>query len=302
MLEEGVNDPLFHPPGSGSKEESALAISALAGRIGANPQGLTEAYRPQLAALEEVLLDCKPKDPGCTNTISTQTHSLFNIPALIAPGKGDHAVELSSPLTVASTMTENFLLEYTEGMNAADIGWGRVDLVKLRELLQLHVAAEDISLRTSYLARAQSSNLLDHVLHSVEQAGSGHAITGSLDQPGDRLLILVGHDTNLASIAGALNLNWLIDGRRDDTPPGGALVFELWKTTVSGAYEVSAYYTTQTLDQMRNAVPLSLKTPPERVPVFIPSYGQANGFCTLNGFEAALKAIIQETPVNAEVH
>jgi 4-phytase/acid phosphatase len=301
-LEEGVNDPLFHPRGNGSKEESALAVAALAGRIGDNPQGLTEAYRPQLTALEEVLLNCKAKDPGCANTSSAQTHSLFDIPASIAPGKGDHAVELSSPLTVASTMTENFLLEYTEDMDASDVGWGRVDLMKLRELLQLHVAAEDISLRTSYLARAQSSNLLDHVLHSVEQAGSGHAVAGALDQPGNRLLIFVGHDTNLASIAGALSLNWLIDGRRDDTPPGGALVFELWKTPASGAYEVRAYYTAQTLDQMRNAVPLSLKTPPERVPVFIPGCGQANGSCTLRGFEATLKAVIQETRVNAEVH
>jgi 4-phytase / acid phosphatase len=301
-LEEGVNDPLFHPRGSGSKEDNALAVTALAGRIGDNPQGLTESYRPQLTALEEVLLNCKPNDPRCTNTSSAQTHSLFDIPASLAAGKGDHSVELSSPLSVASTMTENFLLEYTEGMDAADVGWGRVDLVKLRELLQLHVAAEDISLRTSYLARAQSSNLLDHVLLSVEQAGSGHAVAGSLDQPGNRLLILVGHDTNLASIAGALSLNWLIDGRRDDTPPGGALVFELWKTLASGAYEVKAYYTAQTLDQMRNAVPLSLKTPPERVPVFIPGCGQADGSCTLSGFEAALKAVIQETPVNAEVH
>ena len=301
-LDEGINDPLFHPPGSGSKEDSALAVSALAGRIGANPQGLTESYRPQLTALEEVLLDCKPKDSGCTSTINAPTHSLFDIPALIASGKGDHAVELSSPLGLASTITENFLLEYTEGMDAANVGWGRVDLVKLRELLQLHVAAEDISLRTSYLARAQSSNLLDHVLHSVEQAESGHIIAGSLDQSGNRLLILVGHDTNLASIAGALNLNWLIDGRRDDTPPGGALVFELWKTTLSGAYEVKAYYTAQTLDQMRNAVPLSLKMPPERVPEFIPGSGQANGSCSLSGFEAALKAVIQETPVSAEVH
>src|SRR6201996_2526917 len=159
-LEEGANDPLFHPRGNGSKEESALAAAALAGRIGDNPQGLTEAYRAQLNALEEVLLDCKSRDTGCASIASVQTRSLFNIPASIALGKGDHAVELSSPLGLASTMTENFLLEYAEGMDAANVGWGHVDLARLRELLQLHVANEDITLRTSYLARAQSSNLL----------------------------------------------------------------------------------------------------------------------------------------------
>jgi 4-phytase/acid phosphatase len=66
------------------------------------------------------------------------------------------------------------------------------------------------------------------------QAVSEPPVTGSLTKPGDRVLILVGHDTNLANISGALSLSWLIDGRRDDTPPGGALIFELWKKRDTG--------------------------------------------------------------------
>jgi 4-phytase/acid phosphatase len=50
-------------------------------------------------------------------------------------------------------------------------------------------------------------------------------VTGALTRPGDQLLILVGHDTNLANVGGVLHLSWLIDGRKDDTPPGEALVF-----------------------------------------------------------------------------
>ncbi len=63
----------------------------------------------------------------------------------------------------------------------------------------------------------------------LQQAVTGKQVPGALGELGDRAVILVGHDTNLANIAGMLNLNWLIDGRRDDTPPGGALVFELWE-------------------------------------------------------------------------
>ncbi len=93
----------------------------------------------------------------------------------------------------------------------------------------------------------------------MQQAVAAQPVAGAIGKPGDRLLILVGHDTNLAAIAGALNLNWLIDGRRDDTPPGGALVFELWKTPGKEEYSVRTYYTAQSLDQMRNATPLSLQ-------------------------------------------
>jgi 4-phytase / acid phosphatase len=275
-LAEGTADPLFHSLEAGAGHaDKLLATAAVSGRIGANALGLTEAYRPQLEALEAVLRSCKP-GTTCPKAGTAAPHSIFEISSSIAPGKGDHLVELRTPLGVASTMAENLLLEYCEGMEAANVGWGRVDIEKLRELLQLHTANEDITQRTSYIARAQSSNLLTHILESMEQEAGGHPVTGALTRPGDRLLILVGHDTNLANIAGALGLSWLIDGRRDDTPPGSALVFELWKRRGTGEYSVRTFYVAQTLDQMRNATPLSIESPPERVPVFVPGCGQAD--------------------------
>jgi hypothetical protein len=59
----------------------------------------------------------------------------------------------------------------------------------------------------------------------LKQAAIGASVPGALTRPDDRLLILVGHDTNLVNISGALHISWLMDGRLDDTPPGGALVF-----------------------------------------------------------------------------
>ena len=170
-----------------------------------------------------------------------------------------------------------------------------MDLHKLRELLELHTANEDIAQRTDYVARVQSSNLLAHALLSIEQAVTAHPVTGALTQPGDRLLILVGHDTNLANVGGALGLAWLIDGRRDDTPPGGSLAFELWKRRGTGELSVKTFYMAQTLEQMRNATPLSIASPPERIPVFIPSCGRADGSCTWKGFQKAVQTAISST-------
>jgi 4-phytase/acid phosphatase len=281
-LAEGANDPLFHFSGEGGKHlDKDLASAAILGRIGANPKDLTEAYRPQLEALEEVLHgESSAAEYAKTSTPAPQ--SLFDIPVSVAP--------LRTPLATAATMAENLLLEYAEGMDARKVGWGRVDIHKLRELVQLHTANVDIMQRASYVARAQSSNLLYHVLKSMVQATEEHPVAGALTKPDDRLLILSGHDGNLAAIAGALGISWMIDGRRDDTPPGGALVFELWKARGSEAWSVRTFYTAQTLDQMRNATPLSLANPPERVVVFVPGCSRADSSCDWKAFQQAVQA------------
>jgi 4-phytase/acid phosphatase len=297
-LPEGTPDPLFHSLAAGEGHtDKLLATAAVSGRIGNNPQGLSEAYRPQLEALQEVLHSCNPA-ATCPSAGTAAPQSIFEIPSSIAAGKGDHLVELHTPLSVASTMAENLLLEYTEGMEAANVGWGRVDIHKLRELVQLHTANEDIAQRTSYIARAQSSNMLFHILKSMEQEAGGRPVTGALTNSSDRVLILVGHDTNIANISGALGLSWLIDGRRDDTPPGGALVFELWKRRDTGQYLVRTFYEAQTLEQMRKSTPLSMQSPPERVPVFLPGCSQADFSCNWNAFQMAIQAVITPGAVN----
>ena len=58
-LPEGTDDPLFHslPAGVG-QPDTAMATAALSGRIGGDANNLTEAYRSQLAALDQILATC----------------------------------------------------------------------------------------------------------------------------------------------------------------------------------------------------------------------------------------------------
>jgi 4-phytase/acid phosphatase len=283
-LPEGTNDPLFHThPDPTAKSEAALAVAAIAGRIGNDPANITEAYRQQIAYLDHILETCGTAPSG-----KTPRTSLFDIPSSLMQGSGDHLADLKGPLYTASTLSENLLLEYTEGMEASNVGWGCVHRPELESLLQLHAAAVDFTQRTSITARAQASNLLNVIGLSLQQAASGKAINGAKGKPADRALFLVGHDTNIENIAGALNLTWIIDGRRDDTPPGGALVFELWQTADTHRSYVRLSYMAQTLDQMRNGDQLSLSNPPQRVPVFIPGCSLDNMICPLTRLQYLL--------------
>ena len=97
-----------------------------------------------------------------------------------------------------------------------------------------------------------------------------------------------------------LRLSWLIEGyQRDDTPPGGALVFEVWRNSATGAYTVRTSYTAQTLQQMREAQPLTLASPPPRAPVFVPGCSTAGeGFaCTWSEFRRTVEAAIDPASV-----
>ncbi len=242
-----------------------------------------EVHRAAFMALQEVL------------TGGTAPQKLLEIPdeiTVAATGKG---VQLNESLSVASTLGENLLLEYTDGMQGKDLGWGRLDADNLLRILELHALASDLTRRTPYLARAKGSNLLEHVLLSMQQAETGKAVPGALGPPATAVLILAGHDTNLANLSGMLGLTWHLPGYQpDDTPPGGALICSLWQQPGTAKYFVRAEYLAQTLEQMRSSTPVTLAAPPAREDLALPSYEpvKPSTGCSWQAFEKSLQKAI----------
>lgn len=293
-LPEHHPDALFHSMRAGvGKPDRALALAAIEGRIGGRSSNLTELYRPQLQLLDRILT-------GCSRVPVTNLKriSLFDAPSDPGRNSHDHPAKLPGPLSVGSSMAETLLLEYAEGMKGADLGWGCLKDEQLREIIQIHTAHVDYNERTPVIARMNASNLLEHILDALQQSATGKPVPGAPSRPGDHILFLVGHDTNIATLAGVLDLNWILDGRSDDTPPGGALVFELWRSA-AGKYSVRVYYTAQTLLQMRQAQPLTLKNPPPVVPVFVPGCGRQDMSCSLDKFAATVRREINPAYVTA---
>lgn len=152
-----------------------------------------------------------------------------------------------APLT-ASTLAEDFLLEYTDGM--PNPGWGRLTKENLFTMLDLHTAYEDRMRKKSAVVRSASS-IFEAILASMEQAESGRAVKGAIGKPNGILLVISGHDSNISNLSGLLGISWTLAGYQpDDTPPGGALIFSLW---ADGS--VKLRYVAQSVDQMRNLEP-----------------------------------------------
>lgn len=273
---ETDDDPLFHPVAAGiAHGDAALSSAAVSGRIGGHPAALAATLQQAFGTLREVLFGC-PMDAPCPAEKQPGKQDLLEMPASIGTTE-DGLADLRGPIRTGSTLAENLLLEYANGMSGQDLGWGRLDEAKLREISAIHIAYADLARRTEYAARVQGSNLLRHIVLSMEQAVSDKAVPGALGKPGDRVLLLAGHDTNISHIAGMLNLSWLLPGyQRDDTPPGGSLVFRLWNQPGGHGYTVETLYIAQTLDQMHNETILGPDAAPASARVFVPGCARAN--------------------------
>jgi 4-phytase/acid phosphatase len=282
---EGRRDALFDPISAGiAKPDWEIAAKAVRERLGEHPEHFLDLHRAAFEALQFVLAGggSAPK-------------KLIELPEEISVSITGKSVQLNEQLSVASTLSEDLLLEYTDGMQGKDLGWGRLDADILFRVLELHAAYDDLTRRTLYLARARGSNLLDHVLRSMEQAATGKAVPGALGRPGAAVLILSGHDTNLSNLSGMLGLSWHLPGYQpDDTPPGGALIFSLWQQPGTRQYFVRTQYLAQTLQQMRSAAPLTMAAPPAKEDVAVAGCELATGSigCSWETFAKTLQRAI----------
>jgi len=285
---QGKDDPLFDPLAAGvAVQDPRLASAAVAGRIGPDLKAVIDANRAAFDVLNGVLTgNGKAKS------------SIFDEPISLEAGQTELA--MTGPLRLASTLTENLLLEYTNGMRGDQLGWGRLNAVNLQQVMSLHTAYADLMRRTPYLARVRGSNLLNRVVRSLEQAMAGKLVKGALSSPENELVVLSGHDTNLSNLSGMLGLSWVLPSYQpDDVPPGGALIFSLWRSAETGVYSVRLQFVAQTLDQSHDASPLSTTNPPPVANVFVPGCSTAQqGFpCEWANFQRVAQAAIDPAQI-----
>jgi Histidine acid phosphatase. len=191
----------------------------------------------------------------------------------------DGESRLEGPLANASGLTENLLLEYSEGKPLSEVGWGRAG-DKLDEVLLLHNLYADIMRRTPYLASRRGSLLAEQVVDLLTDTPS--RFKGAAPIPASaKMVAFLGHDTNLSNMSGFIDTKWTLPGQPDNTPPGAMLAFERWKQPDGGHFvRVRLYY--QSLRETRAA---------RATPRFIDVKPCSGSDCTL----AALSSTIRKT-------
>jgi len=269
-LAEGENDPIFHPVVDNVAPAVAdAAYSELSKRVADLQTGNTNDL---LAQLQRILLGCKP-DADCKPAHAPEM--LLDGKTAVARGAGDKFVTLKGPIPLGSSFAEDLLLEYGDGMPMSSVGWGNVDEAEIGRLLALHSVYFGLIHQTPTLAKVEASNMVEYITRTLAQGVTGKPMEGAKGKPGDKLVVFVGHDTNIAGVASLLGLHWHLDGRDEDTPPGTELSFELWQSA-DGTYSVRTKVAMQTLHQLRELSPLTPADPPAAQTV-VPAGCTANG-------------------------
>lgn len=218
------NNPLFHFVGkSGATKDDAAVAPA--------------AWPPSaLAELQSVLLGCD--GDSCVQDARRQGRQL-----LLDPARDDRAAHAKT-LKAAGSLSENLMLEYAQGFAPSQVAWGSGDAATLGRLISLHNEQFALSKKSMPTAARSASNLMAHIMATLQQAAGKRGDVAPLASANTRTVLLVGHDTNLANLAGLLELDWHDPRQPDDYPPGGALVFDLLKRKDGYALRVSSWMPT----------------------------------------------------------
>ena len=291
-------DPVFKPVQSGTARpdltRARLEIAALAG--GPIPS-LRYRFRGPFSMMQRVLDCCRPE--ACVSAGIPAPCGLPDIPTRLVVDEKAGTINLRGGLALAGGFADDFLLQYAEGMPRRDcssapgagcVAWGQITSADLRTMLQLYVLKQTIDNRAPAIARASGSGLMRQILGALRRRAGSAVGAGVFVPPAAKFAAFVGHDTNLSNLGGLLRLSW---GTRDypvnTTPPASALIFELHRNKMTGAYFVRVSFLTMSPDQFRNPAAVSAASPPSRIPLVV---GECGIDCPAARFASIVAAAI----------
>ncbi|MBU9841958.1 bifunctional glucose-1-phosphatase/inositol phosphatase [Rahnella aceris] len=286
-VEIGKMDPVFNPIITAEVNDtfktSALnSINQHAGEGGLT--GLNQRLKPNYQLLESILdyknsKICKEK----------QQCDLASQPSDVVLTQGKEP-GITGPLRMATGATDAFMLQYYEGFPMKDVAWGKIDTpdqwTKLETIKNLY---HETLFGSPAIAANAAKPLLTFIAGALDPKLASTADQKAAQQA--KLAVLVGHDSNIASLLAALKTqDYQLPGQYERTPISGTVVFQRWHDKKADKDLMKIEYVYPTARQIRNNVALSLKNPPERVTLHIEGCSaDKQGFCPMEQFTQALQ-------------
>lgn len=188
---------------------------------------------------------------------------------------------VNGPLKVGNSLVDAFTLQYYEGFPLDQVAWGQIKTEQQwRALSQLKNSYQDTLFTSPEVARNVSAPLVKYIQKALTESG----------EKGPKITLLVGHDSNIASLLTALDFKeYQLPQQNERTPIGGKIMFQRWHDSKANRELMKVEYVYQSSEQLRNGEVLSLQQPPQRVTLQLNGCPvDANGFCPWDKFTDVL--------------
>lgn len=193
---------------------------------------------------------------------------------------------VSGPLKVGNSLVDAFTLQYYEGFPMDQVAWGEIKSDQQWKVLsKLKNGYQDSLFTSPEVARNVAKPLVSYIDKAL--------VTDRTSAP--KITVLVGHDSNIASLLTALDFKpYQLHDQNERTPIGGKIVFQRWHDSKANRDLMKIEYVYQSAEQLRNADALTLQAPAQRVTLELSGCPiDANGFCPMDKFDSVLNEAVK---------
>lgn len=242
----GTMDPTFNPViTDDSAAFSEQAVAAMEKEL--SKLQLTDSYQ-----LLEKIVNYKDS-PACKEK---QQCSLVDGKNTFS-AKYQQEPGVSGLLKVGNSLVDAFTLQYYEGFPMDQVAWGEIKSDQQWKVLsKLKNGYQDSLFTSPEVARNVAKPLVSYIDKAL--------VTDRTSAP--KITVLVGHDSNIASLLTALDFKpYQLHDQNERTPIGGKIVFQRWHDSKANRDLMKIEYVYQSAEQLRNADALTLQAPAQRV-------------------------------------
>lgn len=259
-------DPIFDPS---LEEDSAQFKQAVLRDIeqADKAQSIFKNLAPAYQILSDIL------DYKQSELYKQYQCELADIPLELYFKKNEEPALLGA-LAVGISVVDSFLLQYYSAFPKNQIAWGKIDsLEQWQQIVQIRNQYINLICHTKTLATRAAAKLINMIDELMQQQYTVN--------------LLVGHDSTIASLLGALDFEeYQLPHQYETTPIGGKVIFQRFKHSLTGKHYFKAEYVYQSFEQLYTGQALDINNPPEHFQLKLKNASlNSDGFYDWSDFE-----------------
>lgn len=247
--DEDKMDPVFTPQFTKMNATYRQQVSDEINAMNGGPKAMMDAIADEISLLEDVLEISKSPAAAKGDT----THLTYDDTQFVLE-KGSEP-KMKGGYTLINSVADALVLQFYETEGAPEAAFGKT----LTE--------------EQWKGFGKVKAVYDNLLFTTKSAAVNLAyplvslISEELRQSGRKFTFLCGHDSNLASIGSALDMQFpeAVNAVETHTPIGSKIVFEKWTDGTTEYVAVNLVY--QAYSQLQGRTLLNLDTPPMVLPI-----------------------------------